>query len=199
MYSLEDGKIFVKTARIVIEHYLKTGETIFPEEIKKYNEKRGVFTTIKNYKNNELRGCIGFPFPIYPLWKALVLSSISAATEDPRFEPMKIEELEKCIIEISILSEPEIIKVENPEDYPNNIEIGKHGLIVQYGIYSGLLLPEVAVEENWDEYTFLSYTCLKAGLPPDAWLKLPVKIYRFTSQIFREVEPKGEVIEVKLK
>jgi len=199
MYSLKDGEIFVKTAREVITHYLKTKEIMFPEKIKKYNEKRGVFTTIKGYKNDELRGCIGFPFPIYPLWKALVLSSISAATEDPRFEPLKIEELDECIIEVNILSEPEIVKVENPEDYPKHIEIGKHGLIVQYGIYSGLLLPEVAVENGWDPYTFLSYTCLKAGLLPDCWLKLPVRVYRFTSQIFREKEPNGEVIEVKLK
>ncbi|RIB35609.1 MAG: AMMECR1 domain-containing protein [Candidatus Nanoclepta minutus] len=199
MYSLKEGEMFVKTSRKVIKHYLETKEIIFPEEIKKYEEKRGVFTTIKNFRTKDLRGCIGFPFPIYPLWKALVLSSISAATEDPRFEPMKIEELNECAIEINILSEPEIIKVENPEDYPKHIEIGKHGIIVQYGIYSGLLLPEVAVENNWDEYTFLSYTCLKAGLPPDSWIKLPIKIYRFTSQIFQEIEPEGEVIEIKLK
>ncbi|MEM0379503.1 MAG: TIGR00296 family protein, partial [Nanopusillaceae archaeon] len=127
MYSLEDGKIFVKTARKVIENYLKTGKTIFPEEIKKYSEKRGIFTTIKKYKNNELRGCIGFPYPIYPLWKALVLSAISAATEDPRFEPLKLEELKEVIIEINILSEPELIKVDNPEDYVKNIKIGRDG------------------------------------------------------------------------
>ncbi|MEM1634538.1 MAG: TIGR00296 family protein [Nanopusillaceae archaeon] len=198
MYSLEDGKIFVKTARKVIENYLKTGKTIFPEEIKKYSEKRGIFTTIKKYKNNELRGCIGFPYPIYPLWKALVLSAISAATEDPRFEPLKLEELKEVIIEINILSEPELIKVDNPEDYVKNIKIGRDGLIVKYGIFSGLLLPEVPVEEKWNEIEFLNYTCIKAGLPPNAWLTMPVKIYKFTSQIFREKSPEGEIEEVIL-
>jgi len=196
-YTLDDGKIFVKTARKVIEHYIKTKEIIYPEEIKKYNEKVGVFTTLK-IKNN-LRGCIGFPRPIYPLWKALVLSSVYAATEDPRFPPLTLEELNKTTIEINILTEPELIKVNDPSEYPEKIEIGKDGLIVEYGIYSGLLLPEVPVEEGWDEITFLSYTCLKAGLPPDCWLKLPVKIYKFQSQIFKEIEPNGEIIEVKLR
>lgn len=198
MYSLEDGKIFIKIAREVIENYLKNKEIIFPETIKKYEEKRGVFTTIKKYKNNELRGCIGFPYPVYPLWKALVLSAISAATEDPRFKPLELKELDEIIIEINILSEPELIKVNSPEEYPEKIKIGRDGLIVKYGIFSGLLLPEVPVEEKWNETEFLSYTCLKAGLPPNAWLKLPVKIYRFSSQIFREKYPKGEVEEVKL-
>jgi len=197
VYTINDGLIFIKTARKVIEHYLKNKEVIYPEEIKKYNEKSGVFTTLRI--NNNLRGCIGFPRPIYPLWKALVLSSIYASTEDPRFPPMTIEELNKATIEVSILTEPVLIKVNDPLEYPNKIEIGKDGLIVEYGIYSGLLLPEVPVEEGWDEITFLSYTCLKAGLPPDCWLKLPVKIYKFQSQIFREIEPNGDVIEVKLR
>ncbi len=199
MYSLKEGELFVKTARKAIEHYLKEKEIIFPEEIKKYNEKRGIFTTIKRFKDDELRGCIGFPFPIYPLWKSLVLSAVYAATEDPRFKPLSIEELKDVIIEINILSEPELIKVGNNEEYPNYIEVGEHGIIVQYGIHSGLLLPEVAIENGWDSITFLSYTCLKAGLPPEAWIKYPIKVYRFTTQIFKEVEPNGKVIEVKLK
>lgn len=199
MYSIEDGKIFIRNARKAIEIYLNKRKIFFPDEIRRYSEKKGTFTTIKKYKTKELRGCIGFPYPIYPLWKALILSAISAAVEDPRFEPMKLEELKECIIEINILNEPELIIVEKPEDYLKNIKIGRDGLIVQYKNFSGLLLPEVPVEERWNEREFISYTCLKAGLPPDAWLKLPIKVYRFSSQIFREKTPEGEVEEVKLQ
>ena len=194
-YTIEDGKIFVRTARKVIEHYLKTKEIIYPDEIKKYKEKRGVFVTLR--KGKELRGCIGFPRPIYPLYKALVLASIYSATEDPRFEPLKLEELNKVTIEVNILTEPELIKVNDPLEYPEKIKIGKDGLLLEYGIFSGLLLPEVPVEEGWNETEFLSYLCLKAGLPPDCWIKYPVKIYKFQSIIFKEKEPLGEVYIIK--
>lgn len=195
-YSLEDGKIFIKAAREVIKEFLEKRKIIYPEYLKKYNEKAGVFVTVR--KNKELRGCIGFPKPIYPLWKSLVLSSIYAATEDPRFEPLKIDEFNNITIEINILTEPELIRVKNPEEYPNKIKIGEDGLLLEYGIYSGILLPEVPIEEGWSEIEFLSYLCLKSGLPPDCWIKYPVKIYKFQSQIFREKEPNGDVEEVKL-
>lgn len=196
-YTIEEGKLFVKTAREVIEYYLKYREIIYPEEIKRYEEKRGVFTTLKI--GNELRGCIGFPRPIYPLYKSLVLSAIAAATEDPRFEELKLEELNKITIEVSILTEPELIEVKSPEEYLDKIEIGKDGLLLEYGIYSGLFLPEVPIEENWDKIQYLSYLCLKAGLEPDCWLKYKIKLYKFQTQIFREKEPNGEVEEVILR
>lgn len=197
-YTLRDGEIFIKVARKAIDFYLRSKKIVYPEEIKKYNEKTGVFVTLRTYPEKELRGCIGFPRPVYPLWKSLVLSAISAATEDPRFPPVKADEMNRIIVEINILTEPQLIEVKDPSEYPEKIEIGKDGLIVEYGPYSGLLLPEVPVEENWDEITFLSYTCLKAGLPPDCWIKLPVKIYKFQSVIFREKEPNGEVEMVDL-
>ena len=196
-YTLKDGELFVKTARKIIEHYLRYKEIIFPEEIRKYEEKRGVFTTLRI--KNDLRGCIGFPRPIYPLYKALVLSSIAAATEDPRFPPLTLDELNKTTIEISILTEPVLIEVNSPEEYLEKIEIGKDGLLLEYGIYSGLFLPEVPIEENWDIIEYLSYLCMKAGLEPDCWLKYKVKIYKFQSQIFREKEPNGEIEEIILK
>jgi uncharacterized protein (TIGR00296 family) len=196
-YSLEDGKTFVKAAREVIRTYLEAGKLVIPNVLEKYKERRGVFVTLR--KNGELRGCIGIPRPIYPLYEGLPRSAIAAATEDPRFPPLRKDELKEITIEVNVLTEPELIKVKDPLEYLDKIEIGKDGLIVEYGLYSGLLLPEVPVEENWDKATFLSYTCLKAGLPPNAWLELPIKVYRFQSQIFREVDPNGEVIEVKLR
>ncbi len=199
LYSLEDGRTFVRSARTIIKNYLIKKDIFYPEELLKYEEKVGVFTTLKKYSNNSLRGCIGFPKPIYPLYKALALSAIHAAVDDPRFEPLSLEELDNIIIEINILTEPRLIVVNNPEEYLEKIKIGEDGLLLEYKIYSGLLLPEVAVEEEWDVKTFLDYLCIKAGLYKDCWKTLPVKIYKFQSQIFAEKEPNGEIIEIKLK
>jgi len=112
---------------------------------------------------------------------------------------MKRSELDKCTIEISVLTLPEMMKVSDPKEYPKNIMVGRDGLIVEYGYYSGLLLPIVPVEQKWDEKEFLSQTCYKAGIPPDMWLSPKVKIYRFQSQVFKEERPGGKVVEVKLE
>jgi uncharacterized protein (TIGR00296 family) len=121
------------------------------------------------------------------------------AFEDPRFAPLRPEELKKVLVEVSVLDEPEIIQVKNPRDYPKAIKIGEHGLIVEGFGTSGLLLPQVAVEWNWDAEEFLSQCCMKAGLPPDMWLTKEVRISRFTAQIFTELSPGGEVVEKKLE
>lgn len=193
------GEIIVKIARNAIEKYVKEGKIIeipknVPNELK---EKRGVFVTIykKHNDKKELRGCIGFSHPIKPLAQALIEAAISA-TEDPRFEPLKENELDKIVIEVSILTEPELIKVKNPKDYPKHIEIGKHGIIIEKGWKVGLLLPQVAVEEKWDQETFLCYACVKAGLEPEDWLKGDVNVYRFSAEIFAETEPNGKVIKI---
>ncbi|MEM2796498.1 MAG: TIGR00296 family protein [Candidatus Hadarchaeales archaeon] len=195
--SLEEGEILVKTARTVIEEYVKYGrippKPQVPESLK---QPRGVFVTLE--KRGELRGCIGYPFPSMPLIDALVDAAISSATRDPRFEPVSPEELDEIEIEVSVLSKPEEIRVKHPREYLEKIEIGRDGLIVQYGGYSGLLLPQVPVEWGWDVEEFLCQTCMKAGLPPDYWLKKDVKIMKFTAQIFRERSPGGEVEERRL-
>lgn len=195
--TIEDGKFLVKLARKSIEEYLKSGIKIeYPKEInKKLLEKSGVFVTLKNLKNDfELRGCIGYPYPIKPLIEALIDSAIEAATNDPRFYPVSLEELKnEIVIEVSVLTPPKLIVVENPKDYPKHIKIGEDGLIVERGIYKGLLLPQVAVEWNWDEEDFLSNCCIKAGLQPDCWLLKGTKVYKFQAIIFEEKTPNGEV------
>ena len=200
MLSLEEGEYLVRLARSAIEVYLEKGVAITPEKPPaSLLEKKGVFVTIETYPAKELRGCIGYPYPVKELAHSVVDCAINSATSDPRFPEMRRSELDSCTIEISVLTLPEIVKVGDPKECPKKIKVGKDGLIVEYGYYSGLLLPIVPVEQRWDEEEFLSQTCYKAGLPFDMWLSPKVKIYKFQSQLFKEEKPDGKVIEVQLE
>lgn len=194
MFSLAQGKKLVKAAREAATSKLE-GK---PFELKGFEEPAGVFVTIHSYPENELRGCIGYPEPIFPLKKALAEAAKAAASSDPRFVPILEEELEKVVFEVSVLTKPELIKVKTPEGYKKEIKIGTDGLVAEQGRYRGLLLPQVAPEWGWNVEEFLSHTCEKAGLPFEAWKNLSsVKIYKFQSQIFKEKKPKGEIVEAK--
>lgn len=194
--SPEEGKFLVRLARESIRSSLQGKRMELPPVSGHLREKRGVFVTLT--EEGELRGCIGFPYPLFPLAEAVARAAVSAAFEDPRFTSLRPEEFSKILIEVSVLGPPEIIKVKNPRDYPKAVMVGKHGLIVEALGTSGLLLPQVAVEWGWDAEEFLSQTCMKAGLPPDMWLTREVRISRFTAQIFSELAPGGEVVERKL-
>lgn len=181
----KDGDYLLKIAKEAIETYLDTGEIIkppkeCPEHLK---EKAGAFVTLN--KNKELRGCIGYPEPVYPLIKAIINGGISAATEDPRFSRVSKEEFKNIDLEITVLTKPELIKVEKGEDYLNNITLGKDGLIIESDFNKGLLLPQVPLEHNMSKREFLSHTCMKAFLHPNAWLDKNVKIYKFQGIIFQ--------------
>lgn len=191
MLSLKQGSELVKHARKSIESVFE-GKTI--KELKGFNKKHGVFVTILNFSRHELRGCIGFPYPVMSLYKAIAEAAKSAAFSDPRFLPLQKNELNDVIIEMSILSVPQEIKCKK-ENLCNNIEIGKDGLIVSYQGYSGLLLPQVAPEWHWSSKEFLEQTCIKAGLHAAMWKNLECKIYKFQAQIFTEEKPKGNVVE----
>ena len=180
----EQGNLLLKIARENIAARLK-GKTYEPECPKEFKEELGVFVTLHT-KTGDLRGCIGYPEPIKPLIDALLDVSISAALRDPRFPPVRIEELDDLRVEVTVLSKPELIEVDSPEEYPSKIEIGKHGLIVESGFNKGLLLPQVPIEWKWDKEEFLSHTCQKAGLPLDFWKSGDAKIYKFTGEIFSE-------------
>lgn len=200
MLSLDDGKYLIKLARRAIEEYLEKGTAIEPDNPPaSLLEKRGVFVTIETYPEKELRGCIGYPYPVKELANSVVDCAISSATGDPRFPGMSRKELDKCTIEISVLTVPEVIDVKDKRGYPKCIKVGKDGLIVEFGYYSGLLLPIVPVEQKWGEEEFLSQTCCKAGLTPDMWLNPKVKIYKFQSQVFNEEKPCGKIVEVELE
>jgi AmmeMemoRadiSam system protein A len=138
----------------------------------------GAFVTLK--RKDRLRGCVGQVTGTGPLWALVRELATLAALKDPRFTAVKREELDRVAIEISVLGGVE--RVGDPED----IEIGRHGVIVQKGSHRGLLLPQVATEEGWDTRTFLRRTCQKADLPPDAWQEPDARIYRFTATVFGE-------------
>jgi uncharacterized protein (TIGR00296 family) len=195
--SDEEGQFLVKLARQAVEEYLKNRKRIdAPKDISE--ELRipcGVFVTINGVENGEkeLRGCIGYPYPTDPLVEAVVSSAISAATQDPRFCPLTSKELDKVVFEVSVLTPPQVVKVKNPKEYPTKIKVGQDGLIVERGMFKGLLLPQVPVEWNWDEEEFLCQSCVKAGLPPDNWLLPETRVCKFQAIIFEEETPKGEV------
>ncbi len=140
-------------------------------------EPRGVFVTIK--KHGQLRGCIGYVRAIKPLWQAVADMAEAAAFQDPRFPPVRVDELGELEIEISVLTP--LREIKDPEE----IEVGKHGIMIERPpYYSGLLLPQVATEYGWDRETFLEQTCIKAGLPPNAWRDPATRIYIFSAEIF---------------
>jgi hypothetical protein len=194
MLSLAEGRELVKLAKDAVSSHFSGEEMRISKEIqRKFAEKRGVFVTLT--KDKELRGCIGFIEPYFPLWDSVVKAAQSAAFADPRFIPLGKDELKDVKFEISVLTEPELIEVKKPEEYIKKIKIGKDGLIIR-GLYgSGLLLPQVAIEWKWDVKEFLRNTCLKAGLQPDDWKNLNNKIYKFQAQIFSEEN--GEIVEKK--
>jgi uncharacterized protein (TIGR00296 family) len=197
MLSFEEGKKAVVFARKAVEQKVKN-DNASPYDLQGvFDEKQGAFVTIHTHPEHDLRGCIGIPLPVMPL-KNAIAEGAQSATRDPRFPPLSEKELDKIIIEVTILTKPEVINVGQPKEYPANIEIGRDGLIVEQGFYKGLLLPQVPVEQGWDREEFLSHTCMKAGLMPDAWFDKNTKIFRFSGQIFTEISPGGEIKEKKI-
>jgi uncharacterized protein (TIGR00296 family) len=198
----EEGEFLVRLARKTVEEYLKNSKVI---TLPKYTpaklmQRCGVFVTINRIKNGkkELRGCIGYPYPTTMLAQAVIECAISSATQDPRFPPLSPDELDHVVFEVSILTPPELVKVENPRRLPSKIKVGEDGLIVERGFYKGLLLPQVPVEYNWDAEEFLCQCCMKAGLPPDNWLMKTTKIHKFQAIVFEEESPRGKIKRKKL-
>jgi AmmeMemoRadiSam system protein A len=174
----DEQEFLLRLARQTLEQYLKTGKRPKAKvENKKFLEKRGAFVTLK--VEGHLRGCIGYPLPVKPLYETIIDMAIAAATQDYRFSPLTVEELPRTNIEISVLSLPEPIKD------AKEIEVGRHGIIVSKGPHKGLLLPQVPLEYNWDLETYLRHGCLKAGLDEEEW-KRGVDIEVFKAQVFSE-------------
>lgn len=189
----EEGKETVRYARIIIESYV-TGKPLKQLPERNLGQLAGVFVTLNTFPKKELRGCIGIPEAVMSLRNALIQAAQSA-TQDPRFPPLRSDELQNIVIEITILTPPTVIQVDNPYDYPKKIIVGKDGLIVEKKFNRGLLLPQVPVEWKWNSEEFLSHTCLKAGLSADAWKDEEITVFKFQGVIFTEVEPGGEIIK----
>jgi AmmeMemoRadiSam system protein A len=175
--SDEEKQELHRIARAVIEAKAK-GQPVpcFPPATDRLKEKRGAFVCI--YKTGMLRGCIGTLEARAPMYMAVQEMAEASAFRDPRFRAVTEDELPYLSIEISILTP--FHQIQDPEE----VQVGPHGLVIRKGFQSGLLLPQVATERNWDRITFLQETCRKAGLPRDAWQDKDTELYVFSADVF---------------
>lgn len=175
-YSGEERGLLLKLAHDAILAALERRELDATPPTPHLAEPRGAFTTL--HLDGELRGCVGYVFAVHSLYRTVAETAVAAAFHDTRFLPVTLDEAQRLKIEISVLSP---LKTMDPDD----IEIGLHGLVITYGMRRGLLLPQVAVEQGWDRETFLRQTCVKAGVPPDAW-QHGALIESFSAEVFGE-------------
>jgi AmmeMemoRadiSam system protein A len=177
MIAVEDRRALLDLARAAIAAYARKLPPPLFEPTPIMFRLAGVFVSL--HTDRALRGCIGHVEADRPLARSIPDMAVAAASADPRFPPVTSDELDAVEIELSVLAEPE------PIAGPADIEIGRHGLLVEHRGQRGLLLPQVAVEWGWDAETFLAQTCHKAGLPHDAW-QAGASLWRFAAEVFGE-------------
>jgi len=183
MTSDHDRTLLLTLAREAIAAYVGAAPAHVPSISGALARPGGAFVTL--HSRGALRGCIGHIEPIDPIGRAVQQCAVAACSADPRFPAVTSAELPHIDIEISLLGPLE------PIAGPAEIEIGRHGLVIQHGWARGLLLPQVAVEWRWDAEAFLSQTCHKAGLPNDDW-QHGAKIWRFEAEVFGEIAEEEE-------
>jgi uncharacterized protein (TIGR00296 family) len=192
--TIEEGRELVRLARTSVKSYIKNRKII--NSAINSNKKSGVFVTIYhlNTTNSQknLRGCIGHIIPLN-IYDSVIAAAINAATKDPRFSALSERELDEVIFEVSVLTKPSLIRVDNSDVSLNKIVIGRDGLLLESVYGSGLFLPQVPVEQKWNMREYLTNLCYKAGAPPDTWLLPDSKLYTFHSIIFREKLPNREI------
>jgi uncharacterized protein len=175
-FSQEERSLLLRLAHDSILSALENREISLEPPNAHFAEMRGAFTSI--YLDGNLRGCVGYVLPIGPVYRAVAETARAAAFEDSRFYPVTLDEARRIQIELSILSPPRPISAEE-------VEVGRHGLLITAGFRRGLLLPQVPIEHQWDRVTFLEQTCRKAGLATDAWQQ-GATIEAFTAEVFGE-------------
>jgi uncharacterized protein len=173
-FSPQERALLLKVAHAAILSALEQREIPLTPPSPHLAEPRGAFTTL--YYGGDLRGCVGFVLPVASLYRTVAETARGAAFEDGRFSPVTREEASGLEISLSILSAVTPIR-------PEEVEIGRHGLLISLAGHRGLLLPQVPIEHGWDRITFLEQTCKKAGLPPDAW-RTAATIEAFTAEVF---------------
>jgi AmmeMemoRadiSam system protein A len=173
-YSREERKQLLETAHEAVLSALEAREISLFTPSPHLSEPRGAFTTL--YCQRKLRGCVGYPTALLPLFRTVIETARAAAFDDPRFIPLTLAEVGDLGVSLSVLSP---LKPISPEE----VEVGRHGLLISEGPRRGLLLPQVPVEHGWDRITFLEQTCRKAGLPLDAW-QTGATIEAFTAEVF---------------
>ena len=181
-HSAENRLKLLRVARKSLENYLEdVKRTEFTTETPELQTKRAVFVTLRKRDSGDLRGCIGQSEPCYPLIEAVSRTAISAAVDDSRFPQVKLNELANLLIEINVLTPMFVIT-------PDNVVVGKHGLLLSKGSSRGLFLPEVAVSRGWDHLTFLDELCRKADLPRGSWRDADAELQAFESESWEEIE-----------
>lgn len=175
-YSREEREILLKLAHEAIASTLEGREISLEAPSPHLSEPRGAFTTL--YLRGSLRGCVGYIAAMSPLYRTVAETARGAAFDDTRFNAVRPEELPELRVSLSILSPLTPIA-------PEDVSVGKHGLVISGSGHRGLLLPQVPVEHGWDRLTFLEQTCRKAGLPRDAWQN-GARIEAFTAEVFGE-------------
>ena len=175
-YSTTERELLLRLAHDSIQAALEDRDLDLTPPSPHLAELRGAFTTL--HLEGQLRGCIGYVLPTDSLYKTIADTARAAAFDDPRFQPVTVAEAPELKVEISVLSPLQVIR-------PDEIVVGKHGLIVTQRNRRGLLLPQVAIEWEWARETFLAQTCLKAGLPPDTW-QHGAELQAFTAEVFGE-------------
>ena len=180
-YSQEEREILLRLAHRAIDSALDGTKLELHPPTPHLAETRGAFTTL--HLHGKLRGCIGYVIPTHSLYRTVAETAQAAAFDDPRFRPVTAEEAAELKVQISVLSPLQLIR-------PEEVQVGVHGLVVTFGGRRGLLLPQVPKEWGWDRETFLAQTCLKAGLPPDAWLQ-GAELQAFTAEVFGEDSSRG--------
>lgn len=183
--SRDDEKLSLKIVRENITSYLNDKEYHPDMNLPKiFNEEMGVFVTLN--KKSSLRVCIGYIEAYEPLIDALLDLSLASAFDDPRFTPVKKDEIDDITIEISLLSKPELINVNEYDEYLTQIKIGIDGLIIENGYYRGVFLPQVPVEQHWDVLQYLENLGYKAGASANLWKEENTRIYKFQAHVFEE-------------
>ncbi len=174
-----DRRFLLRLARATLDQRLAGGPAPpGPPDTGPVTEVRGAFVTLRAH--GDLRGCIGHVVGTVPLWQSVRDNAVNAALRDPRFAPVAAAELPSLAIEISALTPL------RPATSAAEVEVGRHGLMVERGPCRGLLLPQVATEWGWDRDAFLAHTCRKAGLPGDAWRSPDARLWLFEAEVFSE-------------
>jgi len=175
-YSAEERQLLLRVAHESIEASLERRQISVDAPTPHLAEHHGAFSSL--YLQGQLRGCVGYVFPIASVYRTVMETARAAAFDDRRFSPLQATEAPHLRISLSILSPLLPIRAED-------VVVGRHGLLVTLGAHRGLLLPQVPIEHHWDLRTFLEQTCYKAGLPGDAW-KTGAQLEGFTAEVFGE-------------
>jgi len=185
-YSPEERELLLRLAHDAILSAIEGREletSAWSDHLSEHlSEPRGAFTTL--YAEGKLRGCVGYPTALLPLHRTVIETARAAAFDDPRFAPVTRIEVPELRLSISVLSPLRSILADE-------IEVGRHGLLISGGAHRGLLLPQVPLEHGWDRITFLEQTCRKASLPLDAWRNPQVTIEAFTAEVFADAGCEG--------